>query len=322
MLKTRLSKVLSGPGEWITAVGALITIVAAIVPWKSLNLGVGQYFDDVGLAILLAGAVQTMREIRERQQDLDKHLTNVGMATKAAIDYGAALGLIADTLRQTEADLERTPHVQAGGGALNEYALKVIPERARHLRDLLNGQFMTLVEHHYLNDFLRRLVEALPDGSTWFGITQLKNGWLKDHAEPGYREFVQLMQDRSKAGKLTVLRIYYFQSQSDIGQELRDHLEEEIKADIAVRLILGTKPPLDLSLVWPSAPGVRPTLLADPLDPVQLLRSQSLAPICGLEFTTQAGQLIRQVNVFVQASRQLASLQQEFARAWRVSVKL
>lgn len=315
-LRNFIKKLPLGPGEWMTAVGSTATFISFLAPTSAA------WVRPFGLGVLLAGVVIALREIRERHQSLDERLNGVALAAQLALQYGSAISLISEAISEAEKNPQDIPHIRAVSRTLQQYALTIIPERARGLHALLSQrQFLTLLEYHFLNDFLRKLVEELPQGSSWFGITHLTEGWLKETAEPGYRDFAETMQERCEARDLRVLRIYCYQKDKDL-EALHAHLAQEKEKHLVVRtLSLSEFFPPDLSLIWPVVPSLTdPAPFENSLEPVRFFTDRKIEPVSALEFTAGAGRLLREFKIYVPRSPQVLFLQQQFAEAWRKAI--
>jgi hypothetical protein len=304
------------PEEWTAVGGTVLSVLAVAIevfgaesPFKGLK----PWFAVFGVCSLLGSLIVSIGRFRKAVDDLQ----GLPSTVESALKFGGAIGLIAEAVRLGDSEIAaRSPHLTAGGRTLGRYALEILPDRARELREPGPGRLMTLVEYHYINDFLHNLIACLPAGSSWFGVTHLTQGWLERFAEPGYRDVVALMQERSRRGEIEVLRIYCVKDPSELGT-LQDHLTNEAAARISVRVITGEPKPPDLSLVWGPAKSEVRRIVHSSNEPEQVLREQGAALSCGIEFSTAAGRVIKQLEVYSPTSEHVKALRNAFSDAWR-----
>lgn len=302
--------------EWVALVGAaaealslIITLPGVKPPQGSEN--VEKWLQVVGIALLVTGLSVSLVRIRR----ITDKIETLSESTHALIRFGGAASTVAQALLRAS---EGGPHARAGTRALENYALTVLPNRANELLQLTPERTFRLVEHHYINDFLLRLVEELPAGSIWCGVTHLTEGWLEPSAEPGYLEVVRRIQDRSRAGELTALRIYCSASEGDLAP-LKAHLRRERESGIQVATLVagaGEWRPPDLTLIWPPVPRELRAELVNQSDPIDRLRKSAPLPACAMEFATTAGRMIRELNIHGSQSPAVLPLVQNFERAW------
>jgi hypothetical protein len=329
---------LSTPGEWVTAFGIVITAFSAFaqtLPNAQLFVWLPS-LRTFGFAALLGGLAVALREIKDKHAKILEQLVEIQEETKeiagtarAAIQLGSVVSLIAESLNKAEQQPSLLSHVRAGGKALQHYALKILRDRAVNLQSLAQqGQYLRLIEYNYINDFLTNLADilAMESGTqtpaTWFGITRLTEGWLKENAEPGYRDFAEMIQRKSRNKQLCVLRIYVYENDHEF-KDIQGHLHDEIQAGITVRTLrwspnVGEEAP-DLTLIWPPTDAFSCDVLRGFPNPVKLFTDKKIPPICGIAFDTTAGRLIKELRVYAPESVEISALQTHFVKAWAMA---
>lgn len=313
-----MKRILRSPAEWLTAIGTVVTLIAALTFLWPIS-GWREALRIVGLAVFFSGVVIAIREIREVQADLRTEVGAWRSSMQRVVgDLGQSLDLVRDVIRSSA----HAPHIVAGRQALRKLAFEVVHDRARGLKNLAeSGTQLNIEEHHFINSFLRNLADSLDKGSVWCGVTLLTEGWLEHASEPGYTDFVRLMQRRSKDGELLTLRVYCYSEPSELEQ-LADHLRDESKSGIVVKTLdlrVAHFNPEDLTVVWPSLNREQLETVRKAEEPAGWLLERGYRPLCSLQFATSAGRLLKSLHINGAEADITILRRQLFERAWRAA---
>jgi hypothetical protein len=313
-------RLLIGPGEWLAAIGVLLTLLSAFsIRLKNYEV------DKIGLAVFFAGVVVEITNMRRRSEEAEKELVSirtlaVGISdvTSVALRFGTTTSAILDLITGVERDdMGQFVHIRAGEKLLREHMVGFIPSFASHLRELQSASTtVVLREPYFINELLANMKDTLPTGSVWFGVSHLAEGWLERDADPGYYGFAEGMRERSSKGELTVFRIYCLSSESQVDK-LHKHLAKEVEANIHVRILLPAQDcPPDMSLIWrpPGASFLK--ALKDKENPIAFLRSANVEPLCGMRFVTRQHRSLDILEISAPNSTDFESLEEQFVRAW------
>jgi hypothetical protein len=170
--------------------------------------------------------------------------------------------------------------------------------------------------------FLREILELLPTGGVWFGVTHLTNRkvWRGRELSDEFNDYRARMWDRASKREITVFRIYYFSSRDDFRQ-MQDTLDSEQENNVIVKYIVGgSNHPPDMSLLWMPVSTAGQTKL----DPekvnshlsVASMHSEGLSPVCGIEFEVRSNEQLNKVFVNDPDSEGFKSLLRKFVDAW------
>jgi hypothetical protein len=211
---------------------------------------------------------------------------------------------------------EQVPHIRAG----HRIASDIYKDITRFVNELKRfrdnqSQFISVKENHVINELLFHIAASLPPNSVWLGVSHLTVGWEESKADPEYRKFVRIVQDRSKKGELKVMRLYCVASRQEID-EIRTHLQEECAALIGVRTLMGRDVPRDMSLLW-----LHSDLQSIHLQPaedrlVSRIRDLEVKAICGMEFHTWQHRSLNKMSLYSPQSDDFDRLANEFDDYW------
>ena len=322
-------KWLSGPGEWLAAVGVLLSVVPIFLqPFTERVHGLDKILGAIGLTLFLGGVVVSISDIRKRSEESEKEIAQIKALTlgieqtsNVALSFGTTLSALLQILTDVERrDAQQLLHVRAGEKLLRKHIFDFIPRLVKQLMGLReNESKFPLREPYFINDLLTILTKELGEldlqGSIWLGVTHLSEGWLEDKADPGYYNFVEGMRHLSSKGLLGVLRIYCLDG-SPQSEKMTEHLARETSFGVRVRIIKNRVGCPDMSMIWAPSPAGLFDKLAQSHSPTSLLREEHVTPICGLKFVTREGRSLDEVEICSPTSTDFESLQQDFDEAW------
>jgi hypothetical protein len=169
--------------------------------------------------------------------------------------------------------------------------------------------------------FLKELLELLPSGGVWFGVTHLTSPkvWRGKQLSEDFNNYRGNMWTRATAGDIRVFRIYYFSNAHDFHQ-MSTVLEDERNNGVLVRYMIGGQPPPDMSLLWsPAAPSKRSHLELDGITShsnIEAMKSRGFLPICGIKFDVRSHEQLNDVEVNDPDSDEFRTLLRKFTEAW------
>jgi pimeloyl-ACP methyl ester carboxylesterase len=212
---------------------------------------------------------------------------------------------------------EKVPHIQAGHHIAKDI-YEWIRQFVKRLRDFRDEELDTLsIEENYvINELLYVIAESLPPHSIWLGVSHLTFGWQETDADPKYRKFVQKVQERCRKGDLKVMRLYCAPSEEDL-KSIRNHLDLERAAGIAVRTLTGEDVPRDMTLLW-SASDYFPLdgSIDQPARLLQYNQGHNAEAICGMEFHTWLRRSLNRMSLYSPRSSGFEKLATDFDDYW------
>jgi hypothetical protein len=320
-----------GPGEWLAAGGVLLNVIPMFLTESLKTITLPRTHDtldhllsQIGIAAFLAGVVVAITDIKKRSQEAESELAQIKVLTvgieeamNVTLRFGTALSAMVEIMTDVQRqDMGRFVHIRAGEKLLRDHVVDFIPSFVRRLKELqISPATFELREPYFINDLLSNLKDSLPEGSVWFGITHLVDGWLEEKADPGYYGFADGMRRRSAAGKIRIFRIYCLGREA-LSDEMKIHLGREAEAGIVVRLLENGQEWDDLSLIWSASGAISLGDLVRAKNPVELLRTRNVNPVCGMKFTTRQGRSLDVLNISAPDSDDFQPLEHQFVRAW------
>jgi hypothetical protein len=272
---------------------------------------------SLAITIFLSSIIYSIFRIRTSVEKVDELSSRINaLLLEHAAQYPEQyLRLIFKGVEQS-----REPHVRAGHELVTEvykYAADLVTDLKRHRESKDRVQ---IIERFVINDFLKGVVNALPDSSYWLGITRLTSAW-SEQPDPGFRDLVDAMNSRAAKGELTVLRIYCAESE-ELLRPLEPHLSEAARSGIEIRTLTkketkGKELPSDLSLLW-GATNAAPDLSGDARPADRLTKMETA--ICGMEFETREGRSLDTLTICGPESPDFRRLRFEFDDSWADAV--
>lgn len=253
-------------------------------------------------------SVEQSKKAADALEELTNHIQDLETEAKSKISQRA--------LNKTSA-IKKVPHVFAGHTIAdasyrhtNEFVGDLVGVYKR------NRSEIKIDEHFVINEWLAKLSSCLENGSVWMGITHLDSGWTEGGADPGFLNFSQTLENRSKKKQLIILRLYCLREMKAL-EELKKHFLEVKKSGIVARYCIvpnvANAPP-DITILW-SKPR-------DFLDrrstnsPAATIAGRSALPLCAMEFTTRHGRSVSEVRVHDGKSDEFDKLKAIYDDAW------
>jgi hypothetical protein len=231
--------------------------------------------------------------------------------------YGASAVWLARLLNPQAADRQSLPHCKAGGETLSHLLLNRYTTTAEEFHRLQSGSAkgVKLIEASIINLFLKNLVEALPDGSVWLGISRLQasDAWGEGKAEPSYYDSENAVERCIRAKNLKYLRLLCFETQ-DRYAEMRHIISQQLRKGIHLQLLIKKDLPADMSLIW--GPPTMQGGTFNVQDPIRSLENQGHVPLCGLAFGIRADREVYTMDLFVPSAPEFLEFNYAFGRAW------
>lgn len=196
-----------------------------------------------------------------------------------------------------------------------------LPALVRALRDFHEEEKKIDLEDSYLaNNSLVKLLELLPDGSVWFGISRVAgDSWESNHL----KSFLVQSRSRSKTGSILMRRLYVHETDELLVPSAT--IEAEQNALVELRQLkvgeesFDTSAPPDVSLVWkrikPLPEGQ--TIPRDDLD--RLVDGDDYEPVGALEFDLGVRSSLVRVTVYAPDADRFLELRENFQHYWQAS---
>jgi hypothetical protein len=102
----------------------------------------------------------------------------------------------------------------------------------------------SLTETYMISSMLGAILEMLPVGAIWLGVTRLTAAW--NISDLDFRAFSDEMHSRSQKGGLTVLRLYRLSEKPD--DELRAALQRHKERHVVQKFTYAEVD--DISILW------------------------------------------------------------------------
>jgi hypothetical protein len=280
-----------------------------------------------GLALLIASLVMAIVKIGEGI-DLIEKISKIHLKLDAIARYGANGVALASLLNQDEEGVRRFPHALAGGAALSELIFETYSLATESFVELLQMKEIEVIlpEESIINTFLRHLVEKLPIGSVWLGISCLqdRSAWDQKTGEPSFLKFESSLEDKVQCKQLTCFRSFCFESQERLTS-MQEEIDKQVNIGINVKAKIVKELPNDLSVIWVPIAGGKRTWKRkmdkknqSPVDPWTELemKASGYAPLCGLSFDLRAGRETSRLVILPPAGVAFDDLKQNYQQAW------
>lgn len=316
-------------GQTNAEVFSLLTMVmlTGLILWLLWSLDHNQRADELATSInhVAERIVNAEEAARDRIVASISQIEN-RMAKAEQLAIIAASGEFLATLLAQGDGASLRAHFHAGGLTLSPLLYGVLPQTAKDFHELLLGEKrdrLTLTEHHLVDTFLKNLVEALPVGSLWLGITRLQNvaGWKDKSATAAYISFQTTAAARTRKEELHYCRLWGFNSQRHFQHALRV-MRQQVREKFCIRYKVqsGLK---DISIIWVPAPNSKPAkgdkgdaLLAEILETG---KSDYYVKLCAIEFVERGGRELDEMTIYSPRAPNFDDLFDTFKKNWRDS---
>ena len=174
------------------------------------------------------------------------------------------------------------------------------------------------VEYHLVDKFLLNLMRSLPAGSVWLGTTKLheRDAWEKDHAEPSYFQFQELVEQRTRRNEIHYFRLWCFDSVARQANAMST-VRAQSDAGLCQKTCVDDSMP-DMSIIWVPANGV--TVKAQPgCTPefyLQAIANHEYTPLCAIEFRARGGKELDAMTLHAAASDDFVRMRKLFLQKW------
>lgn len=216
---------------------------------------------------------------------------------------------------------------------LEHIANDFLPNTAERVSKLNAKQYSSSVsvsDLQVVTRLLEGLINKLPQGSVWLGLSKLQKpeAWGKDLG--GWNE---KLLERSENGDIHICRIWALDTdkqlklRTGIGEQsksIKEVMEDQQKRRVFVRYVVKPYPD-DFLLIWvPQADGTRLNLelLASlPNDPISVLKRAGYKRLHGLRFDISSSLVLATVNIlsFDETERGEEAI---FTAAWSSSLEI
>lgn len=194
-------------------------------------------------------------------------------------------------------------HNIAGFQTISPIFSKLIPQSARDFYNLETGEQdqIQLRELHIVDTFLFNLINALPSGSVWMGISRLQSpeAWEEKSATIDFYNFHETVKKRSNLQEIKALRLYLFEDKKHM-EDMSCVMNELHQNKLAVRYLLESGFSSDISLVWVPIDSDNKTNHLLDVNPIELLEGNSTThqPLCAIKFVTRGGMELDEMNIY------------------------
>jgi hypothetical protein len=296
--------------EWITIAGSIgSTVGIALWLGEQSVLKLSDYIKIISPAVLLAGLSWSLRDIYGKLEILKDKSSHTATAIQ--------LLETADIARSNPEGLHVIVTSNIISDTVSLYAkslsndLALFPERKR----------MELYDYWPIHNYLDNLVDSLPDGACWCGITLLekRDAWLNP-VDDKFKDFTNKIRERVQEKRLHVYRIYYFHTR-EAYKNLTSEIKKEVECGINIKIIIGPEhnclPPDDISLLW--IPRNRRSLKDSQLvrENLRMVDDENcFQKLCAVQFGVKYGSVLTNLILFSPASKEFATQKSRYVDYW------
>lgn len=310
-------------GEFVALTAVLVKVIQLLAkPPEPIKTSL----ETLSVALLFLSVFIMLRHVAQRMSSLDKVSKQVSDIADelerrdGAGRYGLGAAAVARLLDLARREGNR-PHGQAGGRILSYLMLEVFTKAAHDMSRLAAGEgdSVDLIEYHVADRFVHALIDSLPAGSAWIGISRLQNvdAWRQQTAHVDFRDFQKAVERRCTGEQINYLRLWCFDEECR-RKEMDTILEEHRKAGLVQRWMVDTDSADDLSIIWvPRRPMIKRTEIGNIERPIDEWESGiDLEPLCGIRFKTRGGRELEGMTIFSPASDEFRNLCHNWERRW------
>jgi hypothetical protein len=327
--------------EWLSATnaGELVAMLALLV--KAFQLFLGGLDDSteyektveykvlgaLSVALLFLSLVILLRQVSQQLQSvkrLSKQVADIADELERrdhAGRYGMGAAAVASLL-----DLAgrhgKYAHGQVGGRILSYLLLDVFTKAASDLSRLTRGDedSMELKEYHVVDKFVHDLIDCLPVGSAWIGISRLQSvdAWNEQTAHVDFHEFQKAVEKRCRRSEINYLRLWCFDEDRHRA-EMTGILQAQSEAGLIQRWFISNDSIADFSIMWVPTRKLTERKqihnLESPID--EWDGDGDLEPLCGILFGTRGGRELEGMTIYSAASPEFRRLCHEWQTNWQ-----
>lgn len=259
----------------------------------------------------LRAKLTNLDRLTERVEDIKIELDKVDYAAR----YGRAPAHLVNLLRL------KTPHFhgQAGGDAIGDVLTRVYARAAEELYNLTSGgqDSVRFEEYHLVDKFLLRLIDVLPNGSVWLGVTRLQNidAWTERSAEKSYFKFQERVEERTGTNEIEFYRLWCFDDEATQRKMLATQRQQTEKKIVTRSCIAGRNVP-DMSLIWVPKGRAGSAAQSDALSQPFVRLRDNYDPLCGIVFDERGGKELDAMTLYSPRADHFDKLRFQFEQNW------
>ena len=202
---------------------------------------------------------------------------------------------------------------------------KNLPTLVRTLRDFHQEEKKEVdFDDSYLaNNSLVELLELLPDGSVWFGMSRVAgDSWESEHL----KSFLLKSRSRSRAGTILMRRLYVHETDELLVPLATIDAERRASVDLRQLKVaegdLDATAPPDVSLVWKPTRSLAsgPNITGHNLG--SLVNGPDYEPVGALEFDLGVRSSLVRVTVYAPDADRFLELQESFQHYWEQAAEV
>jgi hypothetical protein len=292
---------------------ALVGSALSVAKFVPIPTALGDVLTPIGVFIFVATLVISIRYMFDRLKNLDVVREDLHQLAAIAA-YGDAMSRVVSAYGNVNEDAH---YVRASSKILQNHVKTYLTQFADGVGTLRDGRSVfPLTETYMISSMLGAILDMLPAGAVWLGVTRLTAAW--NISDPDFRAFSDQMHGRSQKGDLTVLRLYRLSDKPDDG--LRAAVQEHKEKNVIQRFTYAEVD--DISILWgPPGKGIKlgdQLRSADSLPTVEL-RRLGLQPICAMRFEARNGIWLHQVRVIPPTLPEFQRACNDFDGNWRTA---
>jgi hypothetical protein len=258
--------------EALAIAGGLLKLAQIVGESYGLSPEVKNFLSGASVFLLFASVFVWLRTSRKRLEKVE----SIAEDLKAVQNSVGQLDSIALAVRTLEAEFKsidtiarygaggthlakllRTEHHVfgvTGGKTLSDVVLDLYSRAAQDLHGFTTAtdsqHKVELREYHVVDKFLFRLINDLPKGTVWLGVTRLQSSdaWTEGLAERSYFDFDYVARKRTSAKTMRYLRLWCF---DDVQRQTaaQDIMLHQADSGIEIKALHSHKLK-DMSLIW------------------------------------------------------------------------
>jgi hypothetical protein len=316
-----------GNAVWILALVGAILSFAGFLPDVKNTLGFdAAYLKAMGILLFLGTIVVAIKETAKaltQVTDVVARLKGLELGLEALSDeleYGRSLHRVLDLARTGKHGAREVYHPARAAAESLVKAAEHHKSLSSEVKRWHDGQLekLAFAESFMISDLLCRLLERLPSGTVWFGVTKLVSGW-SSAADPRFANFIKQLQEKTYNETIHIFRVYC--GSPNQAEELKKAMQEhQGNSRIHARCLIVEKPDsyADVSLLV-QLEGNQIRTLCNTENVGACLKGDVARPICGMEFQVIGGAILESVQLIGADTPRFKQLASDFCGVWRAA---
>lgn len=314
-----LAKIVEQAGK--NSTNPQVQAVTAIAGFLSISL---LFFSIV---LWLHSSTRRLEKVDQISDRLDKIKAELEQLDRMA-RYGST-GAMVNRLYGLQDALNLRPHCQAGGMTFSPLLFDDLPKAVKDFYQLNRGEEteLKIKDQHIVDNFLLHLINQLPCGSNWFGVSRLQSAeaWGRQTANVAYCDFQSAVEKRTKDREINYYRLLLFEDEAHRA-DMEPILLQQQTAELHLRYTVGGSSMDDISIIWvPVHDAHKAITLADLDDPIEELSADDpseFKPLCGIRFQTRGGRELDEMTIYSPQTFEFKDMSLQFRKRWKTAKTL